>query len=86
MLPVLRVRGAGREQLGLLRRRLRRLLHLLHALQLGDGGERDLLHLHRSPRLRLQHHDQTDERQHLPGQILIKHAFLLRNLDLNVKL
>ncbi len=51
----------------LLRRRLRRVLRLRDALQLGDLGERNLFLVARHRRLSLQHHDPTHGAGHLPG-------------------
>ncbi len=51
----------------LLRRRLRRVLRLRDALQLGDLGERNLFLVARHRRLRLQHHDPPHGTGHLPG-------------------
>ena len=51
----------------LLRRRLRCVLRLRDALQLGDLGERNLFLVARHRRLSLQHHDPTHGAGHLPG-------------------
>ncbi len=56
--------GPGRW---LLRRRVRRLLHIWDALQLRDGGERDILLVAGQLGLRLQHHDPAHVPGHLPG-------------------
>jgi hypothetical protein len=51
----------------LLRRRLRRVLRLRDAMQLGDLGERNLFLVARHRRLSVQHHDPTHGAGHLPG-------------------
>ena len=66
----------------LLRSRLRGVLRVRHALQLGDLGEWDVLCLAAHHRLRLQHHGPPHGSGHLPSTVPV--PYLPEALVLNV--